>query len=674
MEVAISPICKRQLFDGDSLTEDPASLSCCQDQTPPRSPTSSVQLNSTRRRANDASEDFVPCGDRLNGSLSSTVLDGAFLMDAIVAGDVSRAQGAILAGAEPNAVRDSRGYTALHLAVIRGIYGLSRLLLDNAADVNAPVGKRGLTALHFASMGGHTSLVKMLLKANADPSLLNVAELSSSGSHAFGGRRHATMKSMLLAAEGGASDAEASRISDGNQSPTATVSTSSRRRCGSCFGDPKDPLRGFDGTVVINAILSGDMLQAQGMILAGADVNSARDSQGHTALHLASIHGKVGLVRLLINHSADIDATSGNNQLTALHFAALHGRRCAVKLLVESRAKVNASTADGDTALSLSALDGNLEIVRHLVEAGAQAEVEEVFDTSTSRPESPRMLRRAVQSNTDKEVIAELVRAGASVGATETDAEPPLVVAAQNGNVRVARFLLESRADPDGCNQSLHTPLHFAARNGASRLIRLLAEGRAEVNSQDRDGLMPIQYAVDRATERQLHRLGAREVGDGPWHTRAKMMMSPPSLSLIASPGCTSPSSPSGSVPGSPMAARCVQRGGNIRTASRTQKIGPHRLFSRDICGSTLCSFTGEQQLARSASTPSSPLQHSSGLGRPPVATPPTSPTNDRRVIGSPLTPTLTRGPSASPPASFYGSPQRSKRHSVVRKPQMAWG
>jgi len=109
---------------------------------------------------------------------------------------------------------------------------------------------------------------------------------------------------------------------------------------------------------------------------AGADVN-AQDDAGETALSNAASSGHVDLVKLLLEAGADVGAEGS----TAIIQAASSGlsydpegrsqRGEVVNLLIEAGADVNVKSGWGETALMNAATDGNPEVTRQLLKAGA---------------------------------------------------------------------------------------------------------------------------------------------------------------------------------------------------------------------------------------------------------------------------------------------------------------
>ena len=94
---------------------------------------------------------------------------------------------------------------------------------------------------------------------------------------------------------------------------------------------------------------------------------------------------------------------------------------------------------NGATPLYFAAEDGEVEVVRALVEAGAN--LNQVVLTDGATP-----LCIAAQ-NGEVEVVRALVEAGADINQAITDGATPLYIAAQKGEVEVVHVLVEAGAD-----------------------------------------------------------------------------------------------------------------------------------------------------------------------------------------------------------------------------------
>jgi ankyrin repeat protein len=75
---------------------------------------------------------------------------------------------------------------------------------------------------------------------------------------------------------------------------------------------------------------------------------------------------------MLIEGGADVNAVVDKNGATALHFASYQGHSEIVKMLIEAGANVNAFDKWYNTALDVASPEGHSEIVKMLEEAGAK--------------------------------------------------------------------------------------------------------------------------------------------------------------------------------------------------------------------------------------------------------------------------------------------------------------
>jgi hypothetical protein len=97
-----------------------------------------------------------------------------------------------------------------------------------------------------------------------------------------------------------------------------------------------------------------------------------RNAKDETPLMLAVLKGHIGLARILIEREADVNKTGW----APLHYAATYGGPVAVeqvKLLLEHHAYIDAESPNGTTPLMMAAQYGSLDVVKLLLEEGADA-------------------------------------------------------------------------------------------------------------------------------------------------------------------------------------------------------------------------------------------------------------------------------------------------------------
>lgn len=294
------------------------------------------------------------------------------------------------------------------------------------------------------------------------------------------------------------------------------------------------PVPRMVGRPLINAIQKNDLLSAQGIVMARADLNEDRDDFGRTALHLAAKNGFAGLVRILADNAADLNSCVARKEPhTALHLAALNGHTQVLRVLLDARVEPNPPSEHAHPPLGLVAGDGNTEAVRLLLKARAHTDIYD--ESGESLPEATphgfSALLHATERNADRSVVEELILANANLAATDAEMNQPLHLAVRKGNLRVVRLLLDARADPNCCNAEFCTPMHAAVGVGEARAVSLLVQYHGDLHLQDSIGLAPLDVAADSLTRQVLSKLAAGQARNSKLTSSSSTPAIPPAAS-----------------------------------------------------------------------------------------------------------------------------------------------
>jgi ankyrin repeat protein len=171
------------------------------------------------------------------------------------------------------------------------------------------------------------------------------------------------------------------------------------------------------------------------------------------------------VVALAVVVSASAQTDSGND---ALFVALQHARGAApeVAALLRGGVSANAADAEGMPALMTATLFGNEELMKLLLDRGADPNKVDRAGVSA--------LMLAVP---DVEKVRLLLARGANVNArSSTDRTPLLVAAAFPGTSEVIRLLLENGADIRARDRAGATALALATRSADVDVVRLLVE------------------------------------------------------------------------------------------------------------------------------------------------------------------------------------------------------
>jgi ankyrin repeat protein len=417
------------------------------------------------------------------------------LIIAVLKSDLKQVQELLKKGADVNA-KDEHGRPVLVLAAEsdrRGRTKMVKLLLEKGADVNAK-DQSGRTPLMKATETGSLEMVKLLLDKGAD---VNVKD--ERGETALKRAYRNTAIAELLLNKG----------ADVNSADKSGV------------------------TALMTAAESGYLKTAQLLLARGAQLN-ARDEKGRTALEHAGNHrpvvvllsgaksgnlavaammGNTAEVQRFLKEGANVNAKDDHGQ-TALILAVELGRLEVVKLLLDEGADVNLGKP-----LMYAADKGNVEIARLLLDRGADVNAKGPFGTALTkacekdhRATASLLLDRGAEVNAKdqndetplmkacargyKETAGLLLDRGAEVNAKDRFGHTPLMKAAKADHLHVVKFLLEKGADINVKNESGETPLMAAAGLGEFDIVELLLNKGAQLSAKDRDGRTALEHAA----------------------------------------------------------------------------------------------------------------------------------------------------------------------------------
>ncbi|OON13885.1 KH domain protein [Opisthorchis viverrini] len=225
-------------------------------------------------------------------------------------------------------------------------------------------------------------------------------------------------------------------------------------------------------TALMEAAMEGHVEVARLLLAHGANVNIPQDSF-ESPLTLAACGGHTELAHLLIGYGADIEEVNDEGY-TPLMEASREGHEETVSLLLAVGADVNARTEETqETALTLAACGGFIEVCEMLLNAGADIEVGGV---GCSTP-----LMEAAQEG-HLELVRRLLQRGAAVNAVTATGDTALHYAAENGHVKVCKELLDWGAVFGAMTEGGRTPLMKAARIGNLEVVKLFVEHGAPID------------------------------------------------------------------------------------------------------------------------------------------------------------------------------------------------
>ncbi len=417
--------------------------------------------------------------------------DGASLLDAAQRNDIDSAMMSIDQGVGVNTTSPD-GATALHWAAHWGTTDLAERLLSAGALVDAS-NELGITPISIACRNGSEAMVDLLLKAKADAkgsepsgetvlmscartgSLGAVEQLLAAGAEPNSFEVDSGQTALMWAAAGGHWEIVDLLIGAG-----ADVNASSSGKF----------------TPLMFAARTGDLKSAELLLDAGAEVNAATEA-GLSPLLIASAsldaitgsdyrlvveesqHESVGA--LLLDRGADV--TQGDQYgMTALHYAVEMNKPSLLRALLKRDADPNAQLTqglpfrrgdyvgreayDGASPFWLAARLGNVEMMRELLDAGADPELRQAWGVT------PTMV---------------------AAGVTQTDSR----IANEEKLIQALELLvLEIKTDIHSVDRSGQTAVHGAANVSGNEIIKFLVAEGADPEAVDSRGRTPHDVAM----------------------------------------------------------------------------------------------------------------------------------------------------------------------------------
>ncbi|UYV68874.1 hypothetical protein LAZ67_6001398 [Cordylochernes scorpioides] len=311
---------------------------------------------------------------------------------------------------------DNENQTALSTAFDKFNIDLALYLLEKGANVNV-VNKYLETPLLISARKGNLKMVKCLVKAKA---CINVAN-------------HIGKTALSEAIENDHLDVAEFLISEGAEVNTQTES---------------------GNTPLIIAATKGNLRIVECLVNAKANIEMS-NKDGKTALNLAVYH--LDIAKFLIAKGANINTQSkwGSTPLINAVYKDMETVRC----LVEARAKLNTANIEGYTALNTAVELGHLDIVKYLVEQGAEVNIKNKKEKFAVHH---LVEEEAVEVNTKKE-----------------NGETPLIVALRNAFHNCKNVINKSLSNVDDIEGYHPEVTHQIIMNPHQEIIKFLIKNEA---------------------------------------------------------------------------------------------------------------------------------------------------------------------------------------------------
>jgi ankyrin repeat protein len=207
------------------------------------------------------------------------------------------------------------------------------------------------------------------------------------------------------------------------------------------------------------AIQQSDLATVERLVKDDRTLVNAQDAQGLSAVLTAAYHQQPEIIALLVKRRPKL----------TLYDACAIGRLDRVKSYLKRKHRLlNEFAPDGFQPLGLAAFFGHTEVVRFLLESGADV-------NTPSRNGLKVTPLNSAAAGRHYEIAMLLLERGANPNMRQSGDFVPLHAAAQNGQIEMVKILLQYGADKELKSADGKTARDLALENGHKIVVEVLA-------------------------------------------------------------------------------------------------------------------------------------------------------------------------------------------------------
>ena len=432
-----------------------------------------------------------PAPSTTPGLVLATTEDEKNFLVACRSGNLEEINRLLSAGVNPNVCNEANQTGLMFAAVAGRAEAVDRLLQEENIIVDARDNNNN-TALILSGRLGNTDVIQSLLSKGADVNAQNVAGTTALMWAAPMGHSDAT--TMLLEAEG----INVNLQNKNGQTALDLAQNDSIKNIISSHG----------------GLSSSDLAQQNPQ-------NNEEENGYQSALNTPLIvairdNNKEEALRLIRENPMLVNTTNRDGD-TPLHWAAINGDADITKALIDAGANIHTVDGNGDTPIMHAAKHGSPEVAALLIDKGAR------FEEKDSDGRTPLILAAIGQRT---ETMQVLIEKGADVNAVDNNGQTALIHAAIGGNATDIDLLIKAGANINVQDNYGDTALSHASVYGHNEAAALLTQNGADATIRNSNGDNALDLAENDNVRETIggqqievvrHRYGA----DNDAHTRA---------------------------------------------------------------------------------------------------------------------------------------------------------
>ncbi len=258
-------------------------------------------------------------------------------------------------------------------------------------------------------------------------------------------------------------------------------------------------------------------------------------------IFLASYNGDLETIKKMIKENPDLVNSRNSTGRFPLEMAAQTGQTDIVKFLLENGADVNLNRG-GATALHMAAIyGGKTEVITLLLENGADINARtgngytplNLAVIGKQKEIAELLIEKGGEINLENQNFTQLLFISASGGIKKIadialkkevdfflrteNGDTLLHSASEGGITELAELLLSKGITPEAANIYGQTPLHIAARGGYKDIVELFLKKDADIDIQTKNGKTPLHFAREKGHDHIVELLAKKGADASEW-------------------------------------------------------------------------------------------------------------------------------------------------------------
>ena len=237
-------------------------------------------------------------------------------------------------------------------------------------------------------------------------------------------------------------------------------------------------------TILMESVQRNNKEITEALLNANARVNDITKISGNSALILATVHGSIECIKILLQRGSNLDHQNYNGE-TALCMAAILGSVESIEILLQHNASINVQDFCKRTPLMYAAIGNHANCMKVLISAGASLDI-------TDEEKNDALVLSLINSEDDTCPLI-LIRSGCSLHNVTMSGYTPLQICVRHDRLPIIKEMIKHGVNLNQCPFN-HTALWNATEQCDEECVKILLKAKACPNIGDPPLVIAARY------------------------------------------------------------------------------------------------------------------------------------------------------------------------------------